>query len=120
LLKKRGLMVDVASSGVEAVRCYEQSDYAVILMDCQMPLMDGYDATRDIRRKEQGGRRYTPVIAITAHAMGSERDRCRAAGMDDYLTKPVEPAALLRCIAAHHSVSTAGVAPQHETHKASV
>jgi CheY-like chemotaxis protein len=101
LLEKQGVVVDVASNGREAVARNAQADYAVVLMDCQMPLMDGYEAARTIREQEQGASRRTPIIAITANAMSRERDRCRTAGMDGYLTKPVQPGELFECLAAY-------------------
>ena len=107
LLEKRGIRVDVAANGEEAVSRCEHSDYAVVLMDCQMPVLDGYDATRRIRQWEATVGRHTPIIAITAHAMASDRVRCEAAGMDDYITKPVQPMELFACVARH--VEPAGI-----------
>jgi CheY-like chemotaxis protein len=101
LLEKHGMAVDAVANGREAVSNYGESKYAVILMDCQMPEMDGYEATRKIRELERSHHRRTPVIAITGRAMASERNRCHAAGMDDCLVKPVASAALFDCIAAH-------------------
>jgi signal transduction histidine kinase/ActR/RegA family two-component response regulator len=101
LLEKHGLVADVAANGREAVARHAQADYAVVLMDCQMPVMDGYDAARAIRRQEQGTSRHTPIIAITANVLSRERDRCQAAGMDGYLTKPVQPAELVECLKQH-------------------
>jgi CheY-like chemotaxis protein len=99
LLERHGMVVDAVASGSEAVKSFGQKDYAVVLMDCQMPEMDGYEATRRIREVETWKTEHTPIIAITAIAMASERNRCQAAGMDDYLAKPVEPEQLLECIA---------------------
>ena len=101
LLERHGMAVDVAPNGREAVSLYEQEEYGVVLMDCQMPEMDGYEAARTIREAEKSLGKRTPVIAITALTMAGECLRCQAAGMDDYLIKPVAPAALFECIAAH-------------------
>jgi CheY-like chemotaxis protein len=87
MLHKRGLQTAVAHNGSEAVRMAQQHDYAAILMDCQMPELDGYEATRRIRKHENGHR--VPIIALTAHSMSGDRERCIEAGMDDYLPKPV-------------------------------
>jgi signal transduction histidine kinase/CheY-like chemotaxis protein/HPt (histidine-containing phosphotransfer) domain-containing protein len=94
MLKKLGLRADVAVDGVEAVRRYKDGRYDLILMDCNMPEMDGYQATGEIRRMEGAGPRV-PIIALTANALKSDRKRCLDAGMDAYLTKPVNPDELL-------------------------
>lgn len=94
ILESRGYAADVASDGIEAVeRLRGEHGYAAVLMDCRMPRMDGFEATRTIRRTEPAGRRL-PVIAMTASALEGERERCLAAGMDDFLTKPVDPGEL--------------------------
>ncbi|MDQ6751722.1 MAG: PAS domain S-box protein [Actinomycetota bacterium] len=93
LLEKRGLVVDVAVDGRQAVEMSQASEYAGIFMDCQMPVLDGYQATAQIR-SGPGPQASTPIIAMTAHSLKGDRERCLAAGMDDYLTKPLRDQAL--------------------------
>jgi two-component system sensor histidine kinase/response regulator len=93
MLERLGLGADVAADGREAVQSFGRQPYAAILMDCQMPELDGFEATARIRARE-GHDRHTPIIAMTASAMRGDRERCLAAGMDDYLSKPVTIASL--------------------------
>lgn len=87
-LKQLGYNTDIAGNGQEALQMMEQISYDLVLMDCQMPVLDGYSATQVIRQRE-GNTRHTVIIALTANAMKEDRDRCLNAGMDDYLSKPI-------------------------------
>lgn len=88
LLDEVDCVVDTATNGRQAMDLFEPGKYAVILMDCQMPVMDGYQATAALRQREADGSRRLPVVALTANAMEGDREQCIAAGMDDYLAKP--------------------------------
>jgi CheY-like chemotaxis protein len=84
----------VVDDGQKAVEVYSEGDYDLILMDCQMPVMDGYEATRAIRNLEVGTGEHVPIIAVTANALAGDRERCLQVGMDDYLSKPIVVAQL--------------------------
>jgi CheY-like chemotaxis protein len=100
LLVRHGLTVDEAHDGAQALAALERQRYALVLMDCMMPVMDGYEATRRLRAWEaaRSGPR-TPVVALTASAVAGERERCLAAGADDYLSKPFTAAAFAAMLA---------------------
>jgi CheY-like chemotaxis protein/HPt (histidine-containing phosphotransfer) domain-containing protein len=102
-----GYKVDIVSNGADAVAAWETGRYQVILMDCQMPVMDGYQATREIRLRERGANRI-PIIALTADAMKGAERKCRDAGMDDYLTKPLDRALLGETVDRHLARSCPG------------
>jgi|GEM_PF-4626330 len=99
LLNKMGHRADLVSNGKEAVEAYKLVPYDLILMDVQMPELDGFEACRQIRALEQTKGGHTPIIAITAHARKADRDQCLSAGMDDYVSKPIMPADLKGAIA---------------------
>ena len=89
LLEKRGHRVQVVTNGREALAVLERETFDLVFMDIQMPEIDGLEATTEIRNKERGSPLHLPVIALTAHAMKGDRERCLAAGMDGYLSKPI-------------------------------
>ena len=89
VLKKMGHTAEIVSDGRQAVEAALRDEYSVILMDCQMPEMDGFEATALIRQGENPAKRI-PIIALTANAMKGDSERCFEAGMDDYLSKPVD------------------------------
>lgn len=98
LLKRWGHAVTVVENGSEAVNAWANNDFDVILMDVQMPVMDGLEATQSIRSREVGSTRHIPIIAVTAHAMTGDREKCMAAGMDGYVTKPFKKQALYEAL----------------------
>lgn len=97
LLEKAGYTVDSVETGLQAIEAVQQKQYGLVLMDGQMPELDGFEATQRIRLLENEAR-TTPIIAMTAHAMKGDRERCMEAGMDDYIPKPIEPDALFEAI----------------------
>jgi PAS domain S-box-containing protein len=101
MLNRLDYVVDVVATGAEAVVAAASGRYQLVLMDCQMPEMDGFAATRAIRIAEAGHGRHLPVIAMTANAQQGDRERCLAAGMDDYISKPVDAAQLAATLTAH-------------------
>jgi signal transduction histidine kinase/ligand-binding sensor domain-containing protein/CheY-like chemotaxis protein len=106
LLERRGHRVDLASSGREAIEWVERGSYDLILMDLQMPDMDGLEATAVIREREKRFGGHTPIVALTAHTMKGDRERCLAAGMDNYINKPIDAVTFLEIVemtAAAHS-----------------
>jgi two-component system sensor histidine kinase/response regulator len=129
MLRRLGCHSEVAANGLEVVEALKKIPFDAILMDCQMPEMDGYEATRAIRASEAASGRHVPIIAMTANAMRGDREKCLQAGMDDYLPKPVKvqdlDQALKRWIKkgettgkARRTVSPAVADPRHKTAKA--
>lgn len=89
ILELMGFEVDLAENGREALERHDTHEYDIILMDIQMPEIDGYEATKKIRTREKDAKR-TPIIALTANALAGDKEKCLKAGMDDYISKPVE------------------------------
>jgi signal transduction histidine kinase/CheY-like chemotaxis protein/HPt (histidine-containing phosphotransfer) domain-containing protein len=113
-LERLGFRVDVAANGLEALDACARLPYDLIFMDCQMPEMDGFESTAALRSREaETGARRIPIVALTAHAMAGERSRCLAAGMDDYLTKPLRLDELSRVI-QHWIQEPAMCPPSHD------
>ncbi len=112
-LQRLGCTADAVANGYEALEAMARIPYDLVLMDCQMPELDGYAATRELRKRETGSR-HTPVIAITAHAMPSDRIQCEKAGMDDYIAKPVMIERLAE-ILRQHLRATADVPSETQT-----
>jgi len=90
MIENIGFYADVADNGREGLDKLAEEHFDLVLMDCQMPVLDGYAATRELRESEKNGE-HKPVIALTANAMTGDEEKCLAAGMDDYLSKPFEP-----------------------------
>jgi len=120
LLTRRGHLVEVVNNGLEALAALARSPYDVVLMDIQMPEMGGIEATRAIREREASTGRHTRIVAMTAHAMAGDRDRYLAAGMDEYLSKPVDRNALFAAVEPHppavRSRSDARLSPASPIH----
>jgi PAS domain S-box-containing protein len=112
LLEKEGHTVIVVEDGRAAVEAVERQPFDLVLMDVQMPNMDGFEATAEIRLREQGTNRHVPILAMTAHAMKGDREQCLAAGMDGYIAKPIRPQEMLGAIAQHLHVEPVAPAPE--------
>ncbi|HLX45749.1 MAG TPA: response regulator, partial [Bryobacteraceae bacterium] len=106
ILEKRGFQVTLAVDGSQALLAVEKAAFDLILMDIQMPEMDGFEATAEIRNREKGTGRHIPIIAMTAHAMTGDRERCLERGMDDYISKPIRANLLLELLEKYSPVTT--------------
>jgi PAS domain S-box-containing protein len=111
ILNDRGHSYSIANNGLEVLRMLEEQSFDAILMDGQMPVMDGYQATEEIRRREQSTGKHVRIIAVTAHAMQADREKCLAAGMDDYVSKPIDPDELLERLEAEQASAAVPVPP---------
>jgi CheY-like chemotaxis protein len=98
MLEFLGHHADVASNGRRALASFDPALHDLILMDCQMPVMDGYEAATELRRRFAGSDHRVPIVALTAHALQGDQAKCLAAGMDDYVTKPLTIATLREAI----------------------
>jgi CheY-like chemotaxis protein len=108
MLEKAGCRVQVVVNGAEAVERVKVQTFAIVFMDCQMPVMDGYEATRRIRQMS-GPIAGVPIIAMTANAMAGDRERCLESGMTDYVSKPLKPALLTEAL--QRAMASAGLGP---------
>ena len=97
LLKKLGVEADIANDGIEGIEKINSGNYEFVLMDCQMPNMDGYTATKKIRESETADK-HLNIIAMTANAMEGDKEKCLAAGMDDYISKPIKPVVIKKIL----------------------
>jgi CheY-like chemotaxis protein len=111
MLERLGYVVETADNGEEAVAAARSGRYDVVLMDCLMPVMDGYEATERIRRLE-GWAAKVPIVAVTASAAPADRDRCLSAGMTDYVAKPLDPAALAAALERCREHGSDGRSPE--------
>jgi CheY-like chemotaxis protein len=98
LLARRNVPCSLVADGQSAVEAWEKEEFKLILMDVQMPHLDGLEATRIIRKKEEARGSHIPIIAMTAHAMANDREQCIQSGMDDYISKPIDFSELLSLI----------------------
>ena len=114
ILERRGHVVGVAQNGQEALEAVQAANFDLVLMDVQMPEVDGLEATRRIRTWEQAARRRTMIAAMTAHAMPEDRERCLKAGMDSYVTKPLQMAQLATVLRQAADAASAGASPASE------
>jgi CheY-like chemotaxis protein/HPt (histidine-containing phosphotransfer) domain-containing protein len=112
ILEGFGCNVETATNGVEALSLHEKREFDIIFMDCQMPEMDGFEATAEIRKREANGGRRTPIVALTASAIEGDREQCLAAGMDDYVAKPFTTEQMRAALAAWLKPA----APRDEAH----
>jgi two-component system sensor histidine kinase/response regulator len=104
VLEKQGYQVAVASNGLEALKAMQHHSFDLVLMDVQMPELGGFETTERIRRYERLNGTHIPIIAMTAHAMTGDRERCLAAGMDDYISKPIRAATLIDLVEKYRPV----------------
>jgi CheY-like chemotaxis protein len=114
LLAKQGHSTMAVGSGREALAALQLQDFDLILMDVQMPDLDGFEATKAIRAQERTSKKHMPIVAMTAHAMSGDRERCLAAGMDSYVTKPVDATKLFTAIADPFRKNAAPDSTQHQ------
>jgi CheY-like chemotaxis protein len=113
VLVKSGYQCHIVANGKQALEALEKESFDAVLMDCQMPVMDGFEATRILRQRERQKPSPTglPIIALTANALSGDRQRCLEAGMTDYITKPINPMALINLLETHLQAELALDAP---------